>query len=95
MPGNLLVRDGRLTAVIDWGGFGLGDAACDLMVAWNLLDARSRAVFRAELEVDEATWVRGRGWALWTGLVALPYYKETNPELADNARYRIGEVLAD
>jgi aminoglycoside phosphotransferase (APT) family kinase protein len=46
------------------------------------------------VDVDDATWARGRGWALWTRLVALPYYKETNPELADNARYRIAEVLA-
>jgi aminoglycoside phosphotransferase (APT) family kinase protein len=95
MPANLLVRDRRLTGVIDWGGFGLGDPAVDLMPAWNLLDAAGRDVFRAELDVDEETWTRGRGWALCTGLVALPYYVETNPELAENARYRIGQVLAD
>ena len=95
MPGNLLVRDGRLSAVIDWEAFGTGDPATDLMVAWNLLPAEARAVFRAELEVDDDTWARGRGWALWTGLLALPYYKETNPIFAENARYRIGEVLAD
>jgi aminoglycoside phosphotransferase (APT) family kinase protein len=95
MPANLLVRDGRLTGVIDWGGFGVGDPAVDLMPAWNLLGAAGRDVFRGELRVDDATWARGRGWALCTGLVALPYYEETNPELAENARYRIGEVLAD
>ena len=95
MPGNLLVRDGRLSAVIDWEAFGTGDPATDLMVAWNLLPADARPVFRAELEVDDDTWARGRGWALWTGLLALPYYKETNPLFAENARYRIGEVLAD
>lgn len=95
MPANLLVRDGRLTSVIDWGGFGLGDPAVDLMPAWNLLDAAGREVFRAGLDLDDETWKRGRGWALCTGLVALPYYVETNPELAENARYRIGQVLAD
>jgi aminoglycoside phosphotransferase (APT) family kinase protein len=95
MPANLLVREGRLTGVIDWGGFGLGDPAVDLMPAWNLLDAAGRDVFRAEVDVDEEMWTRGRGWALCTGLVALPYYVETNPELAENARYRIGQVLAD
>jgi aminoglycoside phosphotransferase (APT) family kinase protein len=95
MPGNLLVAGGKLVGVIDWGGLGVGDPACDLMVAWNLLGAGARGVFRAELGVDDATWERGRGWALWTGLVALPYYEETNPVLADNARYRIREVLAD
>jgi aminoglycoside phosphotransferase (APT) family kinase protein len=43
--------------------------------------------------VDYASWERGRGWALWTGIVALPYYRETNPELAENAAFRIGQVL--
>ena len=95
MPANLLVRDGRLTGVIDWGGFGVGDPAVDLMPAWNLLDAAGREVFRGEVGVDDETWARGRGWALWTGLLALPYYEKTNPELAENARYRIGQVLAD
>ncbi len=95
MPANLLVRGGRLAAVIDWELAGLGDPACDLQPAWNLFDARSREVFRAELGPDDATWLRGRGWALWTGLAALPYYRETNPLLAENARYRIGEVLAE
>jgi aminoglycoside phosphotransferase (APT) family kinase protein len=95
MPANLLVRDGRLAAVIDWEGFGVGDPAVDLMVAWNLLTAETRSSFRATIDVDDATWIRGRGWALWTGLVALPYYCETNPVLADNARYRIEEVLTD
>ena len=71
MPGNLLVQSGTLAGVIDWGGLGLGDPACDLMVAWNLLPAGARDVFRAELGVDDATWARGRGLALWTGLLGL------------------------
>jgi aminoglycoside phosphotransferase (APT) family kinase protein len=95
MPANLLMRDGTLTAVIDWGGMGLGDPACDLAVGWNLFDAGARTTLRSELGVDDDTWTRGRGWALWTGLLALPYYKDTNPELAENARFRVGEVLAD
>lgn len=95
MPGNLLLQGGKLTGVIDWGELGVGDPACDLMVAWNLLAVDTRSVFRAELGVDDATWARGRGWALSTGLVALPYYWTTNPVLAANARYRIREVLLD
>lgn len=95
MPGNLLVRDGQLRAVIDWEAFGLGDPATDLAVAWNLLPAGAREVLRTELDVDEDTWARARGWALCTGLAALPYYKETNPLFAENGRYRIEEVLAD
>jgi len=94
-PENLLVRSGRLAAVIDFGCLGTGDPACDAMVAWTLLSADARSVFRAALNVDQATWDRGRGWALSTGLIALPYYKDTNPARVANARYRIREVLAD
>lgn len=93
--GNLLAVQGRLSAVIDFGGLGVGDPACDLIVAWNLFSAETRAVFRATLSVDEATWARGRGWALSVGLIALPYYRDTNPVLADIARHAIEEVLAD
>jgi aminoglycoside phosphotransferase (APT) family kinase protein len=94
MPANLLLEGTALTAVLDWGGAGLGDPAIDLQPAWNLLPSPARCVFRDELEVDDASWERGRGWALWTGIVALPYYGETNPELAANAAFRIREVLA-
>jgi aminoglycoside phosphotransferase (APT) family kinase protein len=93
--GNLLAVGGKLTAVIDFECLGVGDPACDLMVAWNLLSAETRDVFRAALPVDDATWARGRGWALTAGLVALPYYQHTNPVLADISRRAITEVLAD
>ncbi|MCX6024158.1 MAG: aminoglycoside phosphotransferase family protein [Chloroflexi bacterium] len=93
--GNLLAMEGRITAVIDFGGLGVGDPACDLIVAWNLLTAGARNVFRSAVAVDDATWARGRGWALSTGLNALSYYHSTNPGLADIARYAIAEVLAD
>jgi aminoglycoside phosphotransferase (APT) family kinase protein len=69
--GNLLVRDGRLDAVIDFGVCGVGDPACDLTIAWTLFDDRSRTAFRAALGVDDATWARGRGWALWKALITL------------------------
>jgi aminoglycoside phosphotransferase (APT) family kinase protein len=93
--GNLLVQDGRLSAVIDFGCLGVGDPACELSVAWNLFDTEARAVFRAALDVDDATWARGRGWALSVALVALPYYHITNLRLAGMSRYAIGEVLAE
>jgi aminoglycoside phosphotransferase (APT) family kinase protein len=73
----------------------VGDPACDLIVAWNLLSAQTRDVFRAALPVDDATWARGRGWALSVGLIALLYYQSTNPVLAGIARRAIDEVLAD
>ncbi len=93
--GNLLVQRGRLSAVIDFGGLGVGDPACDVMAAWLFLSAENRAVFRALLQVDDATWARGRGWALSFGLIALPYYQATNPVLAGTARRAINEALTD
>jgi aminoglycoside phosphotransferase (APT) family kinase protein len=95
LPGNLLLEGGRLTGVIDWSLLGIGDPACDLMIAWGVLPAVARTVFRAELDVDDATWARGSGWALSMGLIALPYYKDTNPVFADIARHLVREVLAD
>ena len=93
--GNLLVQRGRLSGVIDFGGLGVGDPACDVMAAWLFPSAKSRAVFREVLQVDDATWARGRGWALSFGLIALPYYQTTNPVLAGIARCAINEVLTD
>ena len=93
--GNLLAVDGRLSAVIDFGCLGVGDPACDAIFAWNFLTAETRGVYREALGVDDATWERGRGWALSVGLIALPYYRVTNPVLAGIGRHAIDEVLAD
>ncbi|GAA4663289.1 MULTISPECIES: aminoglycoside phosphotransferase family protein [Amycolatopsis] len=92
MPGNLLVEGGRLSAVIDFGCLGRGDPACDLYPAWHLLPAGARRVFREALEVDDATWARGRGRALSQALIALPYYRTTNQVMADSARHVIRTV---
>nr|WP_079142260.1 aminoglycoside phosphotransferase family protein [Streptomyces sp. LUP30] len=94
-PGNVLVQDGRLTAVIDFGCVGIGDPAVDLIVAWNLLPASARGAFREAVGADDAEWARGRGWALSISLIQLPYYWETNPPLAENSRHVIGEILAE
>lgn len=95
LPGNLLVVDGRLSAVIDFGTLNVGDPACDLLPAWNLFDGQSRFRFRAELEADDAAWLRGRGWALRQAVVALPYYWDTNPGMIRQASYALTQVLAD
>jgi aminoglycoside phosphotransferase (APT) family kinase protein len=93
---NLLVARGQLSAVIDFGGLGVGDPACDAMVAWKVFSGESRERFRAELSPDDATWARGRGWALSQALGALSYYTaETNPVLVNEARRWLVEVLAD
>jgi aminoglycoside phosphotransferase (APT) family kinase protein len=93
--GNLLATDGRLSAVIDFGCLNVGDPAADVMAAWLYLPAEVREDFRAALGVDDATWARGRGWALSVSIVALPYYHITNPVLAGISRHAIEEVLAD
>jgi aminoglycoside phosphotransferase (APT) family kinase protein len=95
LPGNLLVVDGRLSAVIDFGGLNVGDPACDLQPAWNVFMGTSRDVFRAELVVDDASWLRGRGWALFQAVMALPYYWDTNPGMIRQASHALAEVLAD
>nr|WP_040875598.1 aminoglycoside phosphotransferase family protein [Streptomyces purpureus] len=94
LPGNLLARGGRLSAVIDFGAVGVGDPACDTIPAWTLLDAGTRDLFRAEADVDNATWGRGRGWALCFGLTAYHYYRVTNPALAAVGLRSVTEILA-
>ncbi|MFJ3585940.1 aminoglycoside phosphotransferase family protein [Streptomyces sp. NPDC090127] len=93
LPGNLLVRGGRLSAVIDFGAVGTGDPACDMMAAWTLLTAETRPLFREAAEVDVATWARGRGWALCWGVVTEREYAGVNPALAAVARRSWTEAL--
>jgi aminoglycoside phosphotransferase (APT) family kinase protein len=95
LPGNLLFRNEKLNAVIDFGGLGVGDPACDLMIAWNLFDGKGREEFRLALGVDDATWARGRGHALSQALIFIPYYINTNPAGVKQAWRAINEVLAD
>jgi aminoglycoside phosphotransferase (APT) family kinase protein len=94
-PGNLLVRQGKLTAVIDWGAAGVGDPAVELMPAWSLFDAAARRVFREAVGCDEDTWQRGRGWALISSLMALPYYEKTFPGIVAESHRKIAAVLED
>ncbi|MGW4063600.1 aminoglycoside phosphotransferase family protein [Amycolatopsis sp. NPDC004747] len=91
--GNLLTTGGRLSAVIDFGELGAGDPACDLMIAFTLMSAETRATFRAALDVDEATWTRGRGWALATGLTAYVHYAAVDPRVAAQTTRQITEAL--
>lgn len=93
--GNLLVKDGQLSAVIDFGSSGVGDPSSDLILAWNVLDTESRAVFRRALDLDDATWQRGRGWALWKALITLEAQRDRNEKMAEWSRRTIREVFAD
>lgn len=84
-PGNLLVKDGKLSAVIDFGILGVGDPSCDAAIAWTFFDETSRKVFKDTLKMDEETWNRARGWALWKTLITYDECKETNPMKAKEA----------
>jgi aminoglycoside phosphotransferase (APT) family kinase protein len=90
---NLLVRDGRLAAVLDFGGLAVGDQAVDLVAGWELLDAPTRETFRQELEVDDATWRRSAGWALFVAVVTFPYYWATMPARCTSRRVMVQAVL--
>ncbi|MFE6495230.1 aminoglycoside phosphotransferase family protein [Streptomyces sp. NPDC057748] len=91
--GNLLTTEGRLDAVIDFGELGIGDPSCDLTIAFTLMSAGTRAVFRDVLGVDDATWARGRGWALATGLNAYTAYAAGHPRVAAQTTRQITEAL--
>ncbi len=89
-PSNLLVVDGRLDAVIDFGCLAVGDPACDTVIAWTFLFGESREAFRTYLPVDEGTWIRGRGWALWKALITHTEARRINPDQTDLAGQRFG-----
>ena len=93
-PGNLLVREGRLTGVLDFGGIAVGDPARELMAAWTLFSGESREVFRTALSVDDETWARGRAWTL-TRVMNIAYYVKSNPTIVVEAQHALSEVLAD
>jgi len=91
---NVLVRDGRLTGVIDWGGMGAGDPAVDVMAAWKLVARDERERLRRLLAVDDDTWLRAQGWVVSQALIGLGYYTEqTNPALVREARRWLAEAL--
>ena len=92
--GNLLVEDGSLSAVIDFGTSGVGDPSCDLAIAWTFFEGESREAFRTRIAVDDATWARGRGWALWKALITVAGHDANQAEV-ERQRHVIDEVLAD
>lgn len=93
LPGNLLVRDGALAGVLDFGTMGVGDPAVDLMAAWTVFGGDARAALIEASGLDQAAWRRARGWALYSGAIALPYYRERNPVLAGISRRTLRELL--
>jgi aminoglycoside phosphotransferase (APT) family kinase protein len=92
---NVLVEDGRLRAVIDFGAAGIGDPATDVIAAWSVFGRTGREAFRDGLDVDDATWRRARGIALHQAVGIIPYYPETNPGFVSQAKRTVQEVVAD
>jgi aminoglycoside phosphotransferase (APT) family kinase protein len=93
--GNLLLRNGELAAVIDFGTCGAGDPACDLAIAWTLLTGEARQAFRERLAADDAAWARGRGWALWKTLATCARTQGGTDREAVNARRVLDEICAE
>lgn len=83
-PGNLLMRKGKLCAVIDFGQLAIGDPACDLAIAWTFFKDESRKVFQEKMQLDKDTWARARGWTLWKALIVAAGF--TNPNNNESAQ---------
>jgi len=95
LPENLLARNGRLCAIIDFGGARVGVPAVDAMPAWTNFTRETRATFRHAIDVDDKTWNRARGRALSWAVIALAYYRRSNSPLSGIARHAIQEVLSE
>jgi aminoglycoside phosphotransferase (APT) family kinase protein len=95
LAGNILVIDGRLSGVIDFGCLSVGDPATDLLPAWGIFGPTARSAFREALGMDDATWARGMGWAASVGVIALPYYLHSHPAMTRQSLHLIDQVLAD
>ncbi len=92
---NWLVRDKRISGVIDWGTMGIGDPACDVMVAWKLHSPEARDVFLDATRTDGATLARARGWVVSQAVAILAYYTpQNNPTLYNEAKSWLDLVLA-
>lgn len=93
--GNLLVKNGKLIAVIDFGGMAVGDPACDLAIAWTFFKGESRDIFQKTLNIDEDTWTRARAWTLWKALIIAAGLSETNAKESKDCWRIIDEVITD
>jgi aminoglycoside phosphotransferase (APT) family kinase protein len=95
IPGNVLVRNGRLAGVLDVGGLGPADPALDLVGAWHLLEAGPRQVLRNDLDCDDLEWERGKAWAFEQAMGAVWYYVESNPAMSLMGQRTLQRIMAD
>lgn len=93
--GNILLKDNQLVGVIDFGGMGVGDPACDLVIAWTFLQKESRNLFKSHVQIDADTWARARGWALWKALITMYRYNDKKNSEIDKQMRIIGTILEE
>ena len=91
--GNILVQDNRLCAVIDFGSITIGDPACDLVIAWTFLHGKSRQIFKDLMNLDDDTWARARGWALWKAMITLAAMSDKTSQQALTQLQIINDIL--
>ncbi|MFK8040670.1 MAG: aminoglycoside phosphotransferase family protein [Rickettsiaceae bacterium] len=91
--GNILIKDNKLSGVIDFGGTAIGDPACDLVIAWTYLSGKARDIFVVEMGIDDDTWLRARAWVLWKATFALCNIADKNSTEALLQKRIIGEVI--
>ena len=96
-PGNMLLRSGRLSAMIDFGTSGVGDPACDLAIAWTMPDQTFGTVLRDALPWDDGVWARARAWALWKAMLLMEGTSGSHDSVlqAQLAKAVVDRVLAD
>lgn len=94
-PGNLLVKNGELCAVIDFGILGVGDPSCDAAMAWTFFENETRKVFKNSLNFDEHTWNRARGWALWKALITFNAKKDIATSIREESFNTINVIMND
>lgn len=94
-PPNVLVHDGRLSGVLDGGGFAAADPALDLVGAWHLLEKKPREVLRDALGCGDIQWRRGMAWALQQSMGLVWYYAESNPTMSGWGRRSLDRLIRD
>lgn len=92
-PSNIILKNGILHGIIDWGGMAIGDPACDLAIAWTFFDYESREIFKHVLNLDNQTWDRGCGWALWKALIIYAELPGTNPLGKEESQQILDRIL--
>jgi aminoglycoside phosphotransferase (APT) family kinase protein len=93
--GNILINEGTLSGIIDFGGIGVGDPACDLVISWTFLEGRSREIFHDYMELDTDTWTRARGWALWKATFELCNREDKNDQESIKQKHIIEDILSE